>query len=53
MPEPWPCLTCGQPIRVNPHAGLGEPRYVHVTPAGHLALRGPDRTIHHKEESNG
>ena len=38
----WRCLTCGRPIRVNPYAGLGEPRYVHVVPAGHLALRGPD-----------
>lgn len=38
----WPCLTCGALIRVNADAGLGEPRYVHVTPAGHLALRGPD-----------
>lgn len=44
----WPCLTCGEPIRVNPFAGLGEPRYMHVTPGGHLALRAPNPT---KEEA--
>lgn len=38
----WPCMTCTALIRVNSAATLGEPRYEHLTPSDHIAVRGPD-----------
>lgn len=43
----WPCHVCGHPIKLDPDARLGEPRYAHVSPVDNLhgmAVRGPDET---------
>lgn len=42
----WPCMDCGEPIRVNPDAELGTPRYIHLDPViltSHFAVRGPSK----------
>lgn len=40
----WPCMSCGEPIRVRPDATLGTARYEHVDPvilSSHFPARPP------------
>lgn len=41
-PKSWPCLTCGEMLRVNPLARLGEWRYEHTSGVdAHDPIRAP------------